>query len=516
MSTSRPVGIDGAKLRGSTEEYDVCVIGAGAAGLYLTTRLAQVGLRVALLDRGPSKPQRVNDGEDFDFLEDRYSGAVEGRDFGVGGSTARWGGLLVPYVQADVHGDAAWEHIVSAVHRTAGTVLGQLGWNQSATFEDTWLDTSLRLPIDPSGCGLSQVSSLYLPFRRKNLAWLLSQARGASAGCAPTICVGHTACGWEVTTNDPPRIVAVLAVDPAGDRHAIRARKFVIAAGALESTRCALELAALLPTGALGGHDYLGKCLSDHLSFTAGTFEGADRHRATARLGFRFDNGWMRGLRFVANDNASARSFAHAVFDSADPAFVVAREAMRALQSRRVPQISLAELAQASSSIPLMLIDRYVRKRLRLSSRTKVRLQVDVEQAPDPNNSLTLLPNHRDRHGRPRLGIRWAIRDSDRQRMARSQSAYLSQLGSLNGFPAVTPCDLVASGAKVYDAYHPVGTCRLGVDDQAVVEPSLRLRGTANVWIASTAVLPSAGSANPTFSMLCLVEDALPRLADQG
>lgn len=516
MSTARPVGIDGANLRGSDEEYDVCVVGAGAAGLYLTARLAHEGLRVALLDRGPSKPQRVSDGEDFDFLEDRYSGAVEGRDFGVGGSTARWGGLLVPYVQADVRGDAAWQHIVSAVHRTAGTVLGQLGWTQTATFEDTWLDTSLRFPIDPSGCGFTQVSSLYLPFRRKNLAWLLSRARGASAGCAPTIYVGHTACSWTVTTNDPPRIVAVLAADPTGDRRAIRARKFVIAAGALESTRCALELSALLPAGALPGHHWLGRCLSDHLSFTAGTFEGADRQQAIAHLGFRFDAGWMRGLRLVADESTCARSFAHAVFDSADPAFLVAREAMRALQARRVPRISLGELARASSSIPLMLFDRYGRKRLRLSSRTPVRLQVDVEQAPDPSNSLTLLSNHQDRHGRSRLGIRWGIRAADHQRMAQSQAAYLSQLGSLPRFPYVRPIDLVASGEKVYDAYHPVGTCRLGIDDEAVVDPSLKLRGTENVWIASTAVLPSAGSANPTFSMLCLLEDALLTLAGQG
>ena len=509
------VSVNGTNLRVSTEEYDVCVVGAGAAGLYLTSRLAQEGLRVALLDRGPSKPQQVSDGEDFDFLEDRYSGAVEGRDFGVGGSTARWGGLLVPYVQADVRGDAAWQHIVSAVRRTAGTVLGQLGWTQSATFDDTWLDTSLRLPIDPSGCGLGQVSSLYLPFRRKNLVWLLSRAMGASAGCAPTVYAGHTASGWEVTASDPPRVDAVLAVDPAGDRYTIRAHKFVIAAGALESTRCALELSASLPAGALGGHHWLGKCLSDHLSFTAGTFDGSHRQRALERLGFRFEDGWMRGLRFVADENTGARSFAHAVFDSADPAFQVAREAMRALQSRRIPRVSLTEVARASSSMPRMLFDRYVRKRLHHSSRTVVRLQIDVEQAPDPNNSLTLLPTHRDRRGRSRLGIRWGIRPADNQRMAESKAAFLSQLGSLPDFPAVTPCDLVASGAKVYDAYHPVGTCRLGVDDQAVVDPSLKLRGTANVWIVSTAVLPSAGSANPTFSMLCLVEDALPGVADR-
>ena len=64
---------------------------------------------------------------------------------------------------------------------------------------------------------------------------------------------------------------------------------------------------------------------------------------------------------------------------------------------------------------------------------------------------------------------------------------------------------------KPYDAYHPVGTCRLGVDEAATVDLDLRVRGTENLYVLSTGVFPSAGTANPTFSMLCLGD----RLADK-
>ncbi len=500
---------DAGRLHCRNEEYDVCVIGAGAAGLYLTSRLVGRGLRVALLDRGSDKPERVRDREDFEFLEDCYPGAIDGRDYGVGGSTSRWGGLLVPYVQSDVRGDDAWKHIVAAVRRRAASVLNHLGWKGDATFDETWLDTDLRIESGVTSGSLTQVSSLYLPFRKKNLTWLLGRAEVATAPFRPRLFVGHRACGWQVTATDPPRVEAALVVDTENARHRIRAKKFVIAAGALESTRCALELSGLFSPGMLLGHKGLGKCLSDHLSFTAGTFEGASRCQAISQLGFRFDQGWMRGLRFVASENAGVRSFAHAVFDSRDPAFLLAREAMRAIQARRVPQISLSQLAHASSAIPPMLFDRYVRKRLRLSRFAQARLQIDIEQTPDPNNSLTLLANHTDKYGRPRLGIRWGVRAADLHNMAQTQEFYLSRLNSVLGFAPVTRSDVVASSAKLYDAYHPVGTCRLGLDDEAVVDPSLKLRGVENVWIASTAVLPSAGSANPTFSMLCLAEDAL-------
>ena len=68
------------------------------------------------------------------------------------------------------------------------------------------------------------------------------------------------------------------------------------------------------------------------------------------------------------------------------------------------------------------------------------------------------------------------------------------------------------NGPKPHDAYHPVGTCRLGIDKGAVVDTDLRVQGTDNLWVLSTGVLPSAGTANPTFTMLCLGDELADRL----
>jgi choline dehydrogenase-like flavoprotein len=77
--------------------------------------------------------------------------------------------------------------------------------------------------------------------------------------------------------------------------------------------------------------------------------------------------------------------------------------------------------------------------------------------------------------------------------------------------PELRPTALAGEAAKPYDAYHPVGTCRMGDDAQAVVDLDLRVKGTANLSVLSTAILPSAGTANPTFTLLCFAE----ALADQ-
>jgi choline dehydrogenase len=56
--------------------------------------------------------------------------------------------------------------------------------------------------------------------------------------------------------------------------------------------------------------------------------------------------------------------------------------------------------------------------------------------------------------------------------------------------------------------FHPVGTCRIGSGEHAVVDPALRVKGVEGLRIADASVIPSIPSANTNATVLAIAERA--------
>ena len=170
-------------------------------------------------------------------------------------------------------------------------------------------------------------------------------------------------------------------------------------------------------------------------------------------------------------------------------------------------RLAFTDEARRRHELPAVSITLEPRPRARRWRRaTAFGLLINLEQAPDPENRVTL-DAERDRFDLPRPAIHWRWRPLDQRNLTRIHAMITAELEG-RGLGRV---EITAGAPPDPNAHHHMGTTRMHRDPRrGVVDEHARVHGVANLFVAGSSVFPTSGFANPTLTVVAL---AL-RLAD--
>jgi choline dehydrogenase len=134
-----------------------------------------------------------------------------------------------------------------------------------------------------------------------------------------------------------------------------------------------------------------------------------------------------------------------------------------------------------------------------------------VRLGPSPDAGPTIQANYlADPHDLRRLlaGLELVGRIGERDELTRFRGARL--------FPETDVALEQFVRQRAETLYHPVGTCRMGSDPDAVVSDRLAVHGVADLWVADASVMPTITTGHPNAAVVAIGERAARWCLDPG
>lgn len=510
--------IDARKLEnGSIIEGDICIIGAGAAGISLAMDWINTPYKVILLEGG---------GFEYDEqIQELYNGKTTGQRYYplkssrlhyFGGTTGHWAGYCSTFDEIDFK-KRDW--------------VPASGWPIHRADLDPYYEKAHRyLDLGPYDYSLEYWKTVYPKYsplvQSREIIWdkmwqFSPPSRFGEKYREPIVNARNIhlytyANVTDIRANEGVNsIMEVKVKNHAGREHSVKARHFVLACCSIQNARLLLSANKQAPRGLGNDHDLVGRYFMEHLEIDCGEL-------------------WL-----AKNDPLPLYDIDYGVTKAR--AEIAVSEAMQTKHRILNGTLSLLPLSWAKNFKPMIDVwdnpdPRESEKKLFGSFKEageKSRKEVDaktfgsyklfmrIEQAPNPDSRVTL-DTETDALGMPRGKLNWVLTPLEK-RSIRKICELVGQAVGAEGRGRVRLMEYLRDEkdeswpAFTGGGWHHIGTTRMSDSPQTgVVDSQCKVHGIDNLYCAGSSCYATAAAPNPTLTLVALtlrLSDHLKKVA---
>lgn len=497
---------------------DICIVGAGAAGISMALEWVNTPYKVILLEGGgfnvEQKMQNLYKGKN---TGQRYFPLESSRLHYFGGTTGHWAGFCSTFDPIDFKKRAWVEHSGWPIQRQdldtyyeKAQPLLDLGPYKYDL--DYWLkqsDDLVPLPLDEQVIWHKMWQfSPPTRFGRKYQDAIVK---------ARNIHLYTYANVVNIETNDAVSSVKELKVkNLEGKEHTVRAPLFVMACSAIQNARLLLASNGQAQRGLGNDHDLVGRYFMEHLEVSSADLLMPSPVPMKLYLWSAFETKARAELAISEQQQEK-----HEILNG-----TASLTPLEVAKDRPAMIDSWPDTGEETVELWENMEKKFKegeRQKTAPSGYKDYQLFTRMEQSPNPSSRVTLQAD-KDALGMSRVALHWQLTPLEKRSIRKlyeliGQQVGLAGVGRVrlmewlhdehdDSWPAIT-------GA----GWHHMGTTRMHDNpEEGVVDANCKVHGIDNLYMAGSSCFPTAGAANPTLTLIALtlrLSDHLKKVIDE-
>jgi choline dehydrogenase-like flavoprotein len=507
-------------------DADVCIVGAGAAGIAIAREFISTPYRVILLESGGfRREQRLQKLYQASCIGEHYYQPLDAcRSRFFGGSTNCWGGICTPLSPIDFEErpwipwsgwPISWSDMAPYLvrgHRLCSTgpfLYGSGAWEQIGLNPHQFDPTLFR----PLVWHFNSRAEFDLSFGRRFRSEL---RRAANVEVLLHANVTELIAGENGSAVERARIRTLDADNHGAGDHQVRARIFILACGGIDNARLMLASTGANPNGIGNERGLVGRFFHEHLQLPCGLLVAPHGGSEAARYSRLYPLGGTAcspGLELSPATQTACR--VPNVSISIDPLYdregaLIALQKLRSdFRVRSLGFDTLKRLWRVATDCGEWAPEawrRFVHGDRPHGDPRQFIVFARSEQAPNPASRVTL-SSEADELGMRRAVLDWHTTPFDRKGIRLAASHAIQEFRRL-GIGEIIPAEWLAGMDWPEDLAggpHHMGTTRMSSDPRTgVVDKNCKVHGVDGLYVTGSSVFPTGGHANPTLSILAL------------